>query len=374
MHTRRASSCRGRIVWPTLSIVLCLLVTACVGGDPETVGTETPTGSVASGSSTTGEASSEISNETSTTSIGTSPTTSTSAVEPASESERQSTDRADATVFAEAVDATVLVVRLDSDTVLVWDSGSVIELPDQAMGYVYSDGRFLYRWAGEGGATLQASAATLDGTIICEADGRIHHATERSDGTYVVAVERDLKFEGDLTEQAEFGHPLDAVDCLTGTRQPIEPVVFYGGDGETKIIERVAGRTFTGTGDAEGNVDFMNEDGISIDGEDYAGYHHFNDDASLVAYGDMNAGAGPHFSPVIVIRDTTSGDRLATVEFEQPFLSIHFVSDRLVVTFAANFEALINGEGMADHAVVIDPRSGGRIAEVPAGFELIHLS
>ncbi len=146
-------------------------------------------------------------------------------------------------------------------------------------------------------------------------------------GSYVAAVERDLKFEEDLDGLSEFGHPLDAVDCETGYRQPIEPVMYYGTDGEFRFTDRSGGRVPTGYGD----------------------------------------------SAVVVVRDTESGTQLTRQEFDDPFQSLHFVGDRLVVTFAEDLQTMIDGGAFPASAVVLDPSTGERLDEVDVGFDLLYL-
>ena len=338
-----------------------MVLTACGGG-----GDDPASGGVGGGVATT---------TTTSTSTTTATTTATTTVDPigSGSADRSPSPRDRPATLGAAIDATVVVSRLDRDSVTIWHDGRQAELPAADDWAVWSDGEFVYRSAGQDGRTVHASAAILDGSVICETAEPIHHVTRRGDGGYVAAVEVDDDVLAEWDGVGEFGVPLDAVDCRTGARSPIEPVVIFGEDGQTRVIERIAGRSFTGYGDAEGNADFFNEQGVSIDGEDYAGYHAFNRDASIVAYGDMATGAGPHLSPVVVARDTRTGDQLWRSEFEIPFRSLHFVDDRLAVGFIDDEADRLDFDGTVDRLILVDAVTGRQLDEVDVGFELIFV-
>lgn len=280
-------------------------------------------------------------------------------------------DPAPALALAERLGATRMVAVLADDTAVIVDDGVATEVPLNG-GSLWSDGRFVYRWSVADDGEPGTAALLYDGTVVCQTDGVIDHVTERVDGTYVMAVEYPPENPEEPVGEGEDVYLFDAVDCATGERQPIEPITFYGGDGEYRFVERVAGREFTGYGDAEGNADIVNERGVSINGDDYAGYHTFNDDASVVVYGDMAAGAGPHFSAKIIVRDTETGEELSAASLDAVFQRLFFVDDRLLVTFSEDIDAILNGASITDSAVVIDPRSGTTLDEVDVGFDLIY--
>ncbi len=280
-------------------------------------------------------------------------------------------DPAVVAAFAEAVNANVVLAALDAERALIWHRGDVVQLAIGGGG-IWSDGDFVYRWSGADGVTSSSTAATLDGTVVCEADGPIHHATRRSDGTFVMAVELDAGLQ-DWDGRGSYGVPLDAVDCATGDRQPIEPVLVYGGEAEARFTERLAGRVFTGTSDAEGNAHIVNEQDVSINGDDYAGYHTFSGDGSLVIYGDMQSGAGPHLSTVVVGRDTTSGQKLWDRRFDLAFRSLWFIDQRAVISFIDDEAELFDFGNRIDRAVVLDGVTGTQLDEVSVGFDLLYL-
>lgn len=266
-------------------------------------------------------------------------------------------------IVAADLNASTVLATFGDEQVL-WHDGSFVELHEETSGFnLWSDGRFVYGLlVGADEVPERSVAMTLDGEIVCTAIGRARHATTRTDGSYVMAVEGP--------EPKDDTIPLFAVDCASGDSQPIEPAVVFTGDGGTRITERIAGRVFTGFGDAEGNADFFNEDGRSLNGDDYAGYHTFTDDASIVVYGDMGVGSGPHFSPVIRARDTTDGRELWTTEFEQPFQHIFHVGDHTAVLFHADFDALFDQNPVSDRAVLFDTVTGDRLVEADVGFQV----
>ena len=195
--------------------------------------------------------------------------------------------------LADAIGASTLIARAPGRVSVFADGATTdVAMPDV---YVRSDGEFL--WWTDG---TSSTAATLDGMVVCEVEGDLHRIRAEADGGFVASVEQ--RFSDVAFEQGE-PIPNEAVDCETGERQPIEPIS-WNVEGGSRFVQRVGARTFNGEGDAEGNADIANESGISINGNDYAGYHTFDDDASRVAYLVMDAIATPHLSPLLRARAT----------------------------------------------------------------------
>lgn len=270
---------------------------------------------------------------------------------------------------AEAAGAGLVLARLDDETAVIWSDGRSVEVKVSARTGLWSDGRFVYRSTGDQDS-FGAAVHRPDGTVVCQVEGLIHHLTERADGTFVAAVEGDVPDDWDGA--GEYAIPMDAVDCRTGERQAIEPVTIYGGDGEVRYVDRQADRVFTGYGDAEGNADVDNERGISINGDDYAGYHTFNADASVVMYGDMTV-SGPHLSPVVVARDTNTGEQLWRAEFDIPFRTLWFIGERPAIGFVDDEPARIEFRDGIDRLVLLDPATGDQDEEIVVGFDLLFL-
>ncbi|MEM7324809.1 MAG: hypothetical protein AAF531_17105, partial [Actinomycetota bacterium] len=273
---------------------------------------------------------------------------------------------------AEALDANMMVTKPDPDRILVWSNGSVATVASFDTEGYSADGRFLYQWWGEG-VDIWSKASSPDGTVVCEVEGHLYHVTERADGSFVAAVEPALTDDDPLPPTDE-GLPLFAEDCATGERQPIEPRWYPGDEVGGTAIERVAGRVFRLAYDAEGNATIRNEAGIMLNDDDYSGYATFDRAGSRVAYGDMAAGAGPHYSSVVVGRDTTTGERLWRLDLDVPFVSLHFVDDRLVVLLAETPEAVFDGEPIPATAVVLDGTTGDELKRIELGFPIAHLS
>ena len=274
--------------------------------------------------------------------------------------------------FAEAVNADLVITRPEPDRILVWHRGTVTEQQTDPTAWVWSDGNFIYRQTGEGTGTQVATAATPDGTVVCDVDGPIHHVTERSDGSHVAAVEE----QEDLIRwnpSGETAVPLHAVDCETGERTPIEPVSFYGDEVGGRTIERIRGREFTLVFDVEGNAQIFNEGGMELNGEDYSGYATFSQDGTVVVYGDMGAGAGPHYSSFLVARDTTSGSQLWRTDLGTIFTDLHFVGDTVVVQLPDNATAAISGEQTGMTAVVLDADSGQSLRDIELPLETLFV-
>ncbi len=222
--------------------------------------------------------------------------------------------------------------------------------------FVQSDGEFLW-WTD----ATTSTATTLDGTVVCVAEGSLHRIRAEADGGYIASVESwaDVPGSTDDTPVPNF-----AVDCETGERQPIEPIT-WSREGGSRFIERVGDRTFEGQGDAEGNAHLVNETGISIDGDDYAGYHTFDDDGSGVAYLVMDALATPHLSDVVRARDTTTGELLWTVDLDAPAAGLWWYGDRVLAVIPTDIGTMETAA-----VAVIDATTGEIVTTVPTTLDI----
>ncbi len=339
-----------------LLIGLCLV--ALVGcatpepGDEASSATELVVASSTSQSASTAAPSSTV--DTSTTSTA---SESASAVD---------TPEPDLVTLARAIGASVVVAR-DEDSVFALDAGVQTTIPIPKQAGAWSDGEFVYLSASGEDRTMLSTALTLDGIQVCDAEGPIHHATRRTDGTYVMAVELDYWLR-ETDGGGTYDVPIEAVDCQTGERQPIEPVTSYGNETETRIVIRVGGREFIGHGDVEGNADMVNERGISINGDDYAGYHTFNTDASQVVYGDMGQGAGPHYSQIVTARNTATGDLRWSAELPTPFVFLAHLDDHVIAGIPEDMESLIGGDSTIAEVVLLAADTGELLGQTEAGI------
>jgi hypothetical protein len=257
--------------------------------------------------------------------------------------------------LASAIGASTLVARSPGRTSAFTD-GAATDVTTPPDVYVRSDGEFLW-W--EDGTT--STVATLDGTVVCVVEGSLHRIRAEADGGYVASVEQ--RFRDEPFEQGE-PIPNEAVDCETGERQPIEPISFNL-EGGSRFIERIGDRTFEGEGDAEGNADLLNESGISINGDDYAGSHAFDEVGSRVAYLVMDAIATPHLSNVLRARDTTTGDLLWSVDLEAAAAGLWWYGDRVLAVIPRD-----DGTFETSAVVVIDATTGDVMATVPTTLDI----
>lgn len=279
----------------------------------------------------------------------------------------------DLVVMADALGVGTLLVEVDRVLRVLHGGVESTWEPAAAEAYTESDGEFVYRWVTpEGGPTVQ-TAATMDGTVVCQSeDWQIHHVTQRRDGTYVMAVE-ELPDDNPVPP---FDVPAVAVDCQTGERQPIESLSGYLVDGETRGSFQVGSRRFTTEGDAEGNADVYNEQGVSVNGDDYAGYHAFDPTGSLVVYGDMSAsGMGPHYSHVIVARDTRNGEQQWERTLSMVFNYLWVGASRVIVGLPESFEDVLTGSSEpAATLLSLDSATGETVIEleVPPGVRVVY--
>jgi hypothetical protein len=272
--------------------------------------------------------------------------------------------------IAETTGADTVVAALGDGRVVTWVGGRTSQIPAPLDTRAWSDGRFVY-WATypDGDAVPRTTAAALDGSIVCEATGSIGSLRQRSDGSFVATVERDHEATPMPTE---YPIPNYAVDCATGASTAIDPVSF-GFEGGARTLLSVDGRTFTVHFDAEGNGDIVNADGVSVNGDDYAGFHNFSPDGTRLVYGNYGGGVSPHVTRNIAVRNTADGSLLWRAELPRSFGDLQMTEQRVIASVPsrdAEFEPWMNTELLA----VFDAADGTPLASVPTSIDILHLS
>ncbi len=278
-------------------------------------------------------------------------------------------------LLADAVGASAAVVELSDGRVVAWSDGTIAQIPVAADSHPWSDGNFVY-WLtyedGEHGVVDEHSTvADLNGTIVCEAPGSIHLVRRNAEGTYVASVER--AGGGDVVPvDGESPIPNFAVDCATGESQPIETTGYWR-DGGSRSVRQIAGRSFNFLYDAEGNAQVINEAGLSINGDDYAGLHTFSPDATHVVYGDYGVGVSPHTTRTIRARDTTTGDLLWSFELPRVFASLQFTDNYVLAELPPAASEYAPWQA-TESIVILDATTGLQVASLPTTTQLRHVS
>jgi hypothetical protein len=269
-----------------------------------------------------------------------------------------------------------LLVADGTDYIAVAD-GVATRKPDAQ---AWTDGRFLY-WdessydEGTGiNSFVRSVAATFDWNVVCEFDEwDIHHVTERPDGSLVAGVERPWDWDGQelgVGEGERVEVPAYAAECTDGSSQPIASFRGYGGDSEWWGVERAAGRVFTYDGDAEGNANYFNEDGVLLNGDDIVGSMLFNRDGSDAVYQIYVGGWAA--APALSVRkvNTTTGEIDWTREFETPISSLDYSGERVFVGLVPEGEEWLGYDYSTDRVLVLEGRNGEVIDEVPTSLWL----
>ena len=261
-------------------------------------------------------------------------TSATAIVDPSSLMKVSVAIAASLATVAEITRASTVVAALTDGRVVTWVDGRTSDVPAAPDASTWSDGRFVYwtTYPDEAERVTTTTAATLDGSIVCEAAGSMRSVGQRPDGSSVATVERDNET---TPTSLEYPIPNYAVDCSTGVSTAIDPVSFRFEDGG-RMLESVADRSFTVHFDAEGNGDIVNADGISINGDDYAGFHTFTPDGTRVVYGDYGGGVSPHVTRDIAVRNTVDGSLLWRTELPRSFAGLAFTDQRVVATLASS--------------------------------------
>ncbi len=275
-------------------------------------------------------------------------------------------------ILAAAGDAESLVARLPDGTVATWHDGDLAELGPSAA-FVWSEGDFIF-WQdsvenSEGVPWPRTKATRFDGTVVCEVDGHMHRLRE-DEGRLVASVERLDELPSPWDQDVPV--PNYAVDCATGERTAIDPISWTV-EGGSRGITRVADRTFTYEGDAEGNADVTNESGISINGDDYAGFHTYSPDGDRVVYADFTDAPGPHYTNRIRTRDTTTGELLWTADMPGMFTSLHHTDDRVLVAYPPPTAEVTNPGDSTSRVDVHDAETGRLLLTVPTVLNIVDL-
>ncbi len=274
---------------------------------------------------------------------------------------------------AAASNATVAIATMPDGRTVVLVDDALVELPVPPTAYPWSDGEFVY-WRAEdvdesGEYAPRSIAVDLDGAVVCEVAGTIERVRERDDGGYVATVSRE---EEAVVAYPEYPIPTYAIDCLSGDETPIEPTSWRR-EGGYRHVDRIAGRTFSVDGDAEGNADILNEQGVSINGDDYAGFHTFSPDAELVVYGDYGVSFSPHVTTTIRARETIDGALRWSVELDRVFGALGVTRDRVVV-FAPPKALSHEPWWESEYAVIYDAATGERLRQIPVVLDLLFLA
>lgn len=277
-------------------------------------------------------------------------------------------------VLASGADVGVVVARLPGEELVTWNDGALAELGVATAAWVWSDGTFVYREDAnpdaDGVPQPSTTATRLDGDVVCTVEGRMHRLRTVDDG-FVASVERVPDAAPPIGSEQTV--PNFAVDCATGETTAIDPISWTR-EGGSRGITRVGDRTFTYEGDAEGNADMTNEQGVSIDGDEYAGYHTFSPDGDRVVYGDFTGAPGPHATARIRSRDTTTGELLWTIDFAEPFGSLSHTGDHVVVAHPPPLmvDPVAPWE-TTSWIEIYDAERGELLLTVPTVLELIYL-
>jgi hypothetical protein len=260
--------------------------------------------------------------------------------------------------------ATLVVEDVDGSGVLSWADGRPgrVAVPEDT--FAWSDGSYVYWLTRErmedGPDAVMSFAATVDGTPMCQAPGEIQRVVLRDDGQYEAVIEfepwPDDSAEESPRERARF-------DCATEAEIPLKPVTWRREAGWRSLLT-VGDRTFQEVGDAEGNADITNENGVSVNGDDYAGSHDVSPDGSRVVYGDYGTGAGPHTTRVIRVRDTVTGEVLWSAEVDRTFNFLAHTGDRVLVGQPRQEHESEPWES-TESIVVLQATSGEKMADVP---------
>lgn len=105
-------------------------------------------------------------------------------------------------------------------------------------------------------------------------------------------------------------------------------------DGASVYFTERAGTVVQGLGDAEGNLtDLTTSTGVDLLGDDYAGLAALSLDGRHFAYVDhADPAALNHFwSPVVAVRDTSSGEEIGRWTLDQSIGCLEFAATWLVV-------------------------------------------
>ncbi len=254
------------------------------------------------------------------------------------------------------------------------------------LGWAWSDGDYVFQWVDVGNGTLESTVAEFDGTVICEADGSVHHFTpgdpETGDAA-VISVEAS-PVDWDLPEPilagggesaegegAEFAIPLFDVDCETGESVVGESVSFQAEDG-FRFTKTAGSRTFAGIRNTNGITDLIDSAGLAVNGDDAAIDHSFNASASLVAYGVFESDEDPSIvTDVIRMRAVDGGEVLWTAKLPFPFTFVHFSGDRLVV--GQPDRGGRQGGASTTSIMIFDVRDATLLGHYAAPFEILSV-
>jgi len=250
---------------------------------------------------------------------------------------------------------------------LVWQDGATTRIGPFSNPRV--DNRFVIDRVSDSGPTR---IYDLAGRPVCELLlpdlANVHHVTTSADQTVVLGIEQGID-DGTEYRTEAFAH-----NCETGDRTAIEPFSRQSVDGEWVQIERIGDRVFEIHGDAEGNADpILNEDGVDIIGDDWAGQLIWSADGSVLAYGNHRNSPSPHATTQLAVRDTRTGRLLWETELPEVISRLDVIDDQLVVGQGEDQAGWVPTERIIVYQLRLGDEAGQALVIEDAPPGLFHL-
>lgn len=215
-------------------------------------------------------------------------------------------------LFAEGVPERVVVARFDAFE--IWDNGQ----PE-----------WVTNWWADDAVQVEGDVLVGHGVL-----ANVHDPQVTYDGECVRLMSRD----GEVLALEQCDTASWRLFNVVSGEARVPPVAFETrGDGEYVWFVERGGTVIDGLGDAEGNLTGLsNQDGLDLLGGGYAGYVALSTDGASVAYVDhAEPSAYSHFwSPVVVVKDTSTGEELGRWILDNPILSLELARPWLVVAEA----------------------------------------
>jgi hypothetical protein len=268
------------------------------------------------------------------------------------------------TVADGAFGADRLVLYKDDGLVIVAD-GAAVPVDTPGPGQARIDGDYVY-WTQWADGAQRSLAFRLDGEWLCDVNGVIDHIRAQADGGFVATVERPTGMGGETDETPV---PNFAIDCDTGTEQPIAPISWWF-EGGSRHIMQVGGTAYTVNGDVEGNATLTSADGRSITGADIALDYEFDENATTLVYGNVGGGPGVHETNRLVARDVASGEVRWSIALPRVFLNVYVYGGRIAV---AHPPAGDSTGSVIESYTIVDLEGGQVISNWPASYMIADL-
>ncbi len=234
-------------------------------------------------------------------------------------------------LFGDALPSRVVVSRFDAFE--IWEDG---------------ESEWVTNWWAEEAYEVEGDFVAAYGAVVA-----LHDPSTTYEGLCPRLMTRDGEVLV-LEQNCDTSTSWQMFEVPSGESRPTPIRYEERGDGEFVWFVERSGTVIHGIGDAEGNLGLKTLQGVDLTGDDSAGYVALSTNGKYVAYVDhADPAAVSHFwSPVVVVKDTSTGAELGRWTLDAPVRSLE-IGESWLVAGEADPEAVRVGDYMVEQIALV---------------------